>query len=130
MAEGVIGQATITKMLPQSPDGGSMLCFSFQPGAAGRTVQGKQRTTRAAIDNLGLMIGSTVQVRYLQKWPKYGFIDAVARAERTLPLDSPTTGAVAGSGCGWTSLRLKVTPTTPVTLGPGQGKLTDRDAIS
>jgi hypothetical protein len=39
------------------------------------------------------MVGSTVQVRYLPKWPKFGFIDAVTRAERIL--SSETSNAVA-----------------------------------
>jgi hypothetical protein len=69
MAEGVTGQAIITKITPKSRIGRCVIYFSFQPSAANPAVQGSQRTTQVAIDNLGLMVGSTVRVRYLPKWP-------------------------------------------------------------
>lgn len=94
MAEGTTGQGMITKIAPQSR-GRCALYFSYQPGAAGRSVQGKQQTTRAAINKLGLMVGSTVQVRYLPKWPKFGFIDAVTRAERIQSIETSNTVAAA-----------------------------------
>src|ERR1700720_2101999 len=68
MAEGVTGQALITKITPKSRAARCVLYFSFQPSAAHSTVQGKQRTTQAVIDKLGLMVGATIQVRYLPKW--------------------------------------------------------------
>jgi membrane associated rhomboid family serine protease len=95
MAEGVTGQAMISKITPKSRTGRCVLYFSFQPSAAHPTVQGKQRTTQAVIDNLGLMVGSTVQVRYLSKWPKYAFIDAVTLAERILPREPSNSLAIA-----------------------------------
>jgi membrane associated rhomboid family serine protease len=94
MTEGATGQAIITKIAPQSRKGSCVLHFSFQPSEADRTVQGKQRTTQAAIDKLGLMVGSTVEVRYLPKWPKFGFIDAVTLAERILPSENSSTAAI------------------------------------
>jgi hypothetical protein len=95
MAEGVIGQAMITKITPKSRTGRCVLYFSFQPSAPHPAVQGKQRTTQAAINRLGLMVGSTVQVRYLSKWPKYAFIDAVTLAERILPREPSNSLAIA-----------------------------------
>ena len=94
MAEGVTGQAMITKIAPKSQAGRCAIYFSFQPGAGYPAVQGKQLTTQAAIDKLGLMVGSTVQVRYLPKWPKYGFIDALTLAERNLPREPSDSSAI------------------------------------
>ena len=98
MAEGVNSQAIITKIAPKSQTGRCVIYFSFQPSAAHPAVRGSQRTTQVAIDNLGLMVGSTVQVRYLPKWPKYGFIDAVTRAERALPRRPSNSSAIAPLG--------------------------------
>jgi hypothetical protein len=95
MAEGVTGQAMITKILPNSRTGRCVLYFSFQPSAAHPAIQAKQRTTQAVIDKLGLMVASTVQVHYLPKWPKFGFIDAVTQAERILPCESSNSLAIA-----------------------------------
>jgi hypothetical protein len=95
MAEGVTGRAMITKILPNARTGRCVLSFSFQPSAAHRAIEGKQRTTQAVIDKLGLMLGSTVQVHYLPKWPKFGFIDAVTQAERVLPCESSNSLAIA-----------------------------------
>ncbi len=95
MAEGITGQAMITKIAPKSQTGRCVIYFSFQPSAADLTVQGKQRTTQAVINKLGLMVGSTVQVRYLPKWPKYGFIDAVTLAERNLPREPSNSSVIS-----------------------------------
>lgn len=95
MAEGVAGQAMITKITPASRTGRCVLYFSFQLNPAHPTIQGKQRTTQAAIDKLGLMVGSTVDVRYLPKWPKHAFIEAVTLAECVLPREPSNSTAIA-----------------------------------
>lgn len=95
MAAGAIGPAMITKIAPKSQTGRCVIYFSFQPSAAHSTVKGKQLTTLAAIAKLGLMVGSTVQVRYLPKRPKYGFIEAVALAERNLPREPSSPPAIS-----------------------------------
>ena len=95
MAEGITGQAVITKIGPQSRDDQSSLYFSFQPSIADPPIEVSQRTSRAAIDKLGLVIGSTVQVHYLPKWPKFGFVDALVLPERILANNSANTVPVA-----------------------------------
>jgi membrane associated rhomboid family serine protease len=113
IANGVTAEATITSIGPISQTGHCVLHFSFQPNAGVRPVQAKQQTTQAAIEKVGLLVGSTVPVRYLPKWPKYGFIDAVTLAERILSREPSNTSPIAespalfyvyfapGNGFGW-----------------------------
>jgi membrane associated rhomboid family serine protease len=85
MAEGVSGDAEITLIRGPSRNGRCVLYFSIHPSAENSLVTGKQRTTQTVVDKLRLSVGSTVTVRYLPKWPKFGFIDSVVLAERVSP---------------------------------------------
>lgn len=62
MAEGVSGHVEITQIGRPSRNGSCVLYFSIHPTSAHGGVQGKQRTTRAAVDKLGLSVGSTATV--------------------------------------------------------------------
>jgi membrane associated rhomboid family serine protease len=85
MAEGATAQAVVTKIGDSSRDGQSAVYFSFQPTTAGRNVDAMQRATKAAIDLLGITVGSGVEVHYLAKWPQWAFVNALTLAERGLP---------------------------------------------
>src|ERR1700678_3089571 len=69
MADGMSAMALVTKIPPAKNDE-STLYFKFQPNGAADSVQGRHLTSRAAIDRNRLMVGSTVQVRYLPKWSR------------------------------------------------------------
>jgi membrane associated rhomboid family serine protease len=99
MAEGVSGHAEITQMGRPSRNGDCLLCFSIHPTSAHGAVQGRQRTTQTAIDKLGLSVGSTAIVRYPPKWPQFGFIEALALAER-LPSQDTSKPATASERAG------------------------------
>jgi hypothetical protein len=79
MAESTTAQAVVTNIGDSSRNGQSTVYFSFQPTTAGRNVHGMQRTTRAAIDVLGIAIGSSVEVRCLAKWPQWAFVGGTRR---------------------------------------------------
>jgi hypothetical protein len=96
MAEGISGRAEITEIGPPSRNGDCVVYFSIHPTSAHGAVQGRQRTTQTAIDKLRLSVGSTATVRYLAKWPQFGFIDALALAERLSSRDTSKPGR-AGS---------------------------------
>ena len=49
MAGGTTAQAVVTKIGDSSRNGQSTVYFSFQPTTAGHSVNGMQRTTKAAI---------------------------------------------------------------------------------
>jgi membrane associated rhomboid family serine protease len=85
MAEGTTAQAVVTKIGDSSRNGQSTVYFSFQPTTAGRNVHGMQRTTKAAIDLLGITAGSGVEVHYFAKWPQWAFVNALTLAEHGLP---------------------------------------------
>jgi membrane associated rhomboid family serine protease len=82
MADGASAQALIARIT--SKNDRSTVYFSFQPTTATSSVEGNQVTTRAAVERLGLMVGSSVQVQYLPKWARWGFIPALTYAERYL----------------------------------------------
>jgi membrane associated rhomboid family serine protease len=86
MADGMSAMALVTKIIASKGDA-SIVYFSFQPNGAAQAVEGQQLTSRAAIDRLRLMVGSTVQVHYLPKWSRSGFIPQLTYAER-----NPTEG--------------------------------------
>jgi rhomboid protease GluP len=85
MAGGTTAQAVVTKIGDSSRNGQCTVYFSFQPPTAGHNVNGMQRTTQAAIDLLGITVGSGVEVNYLTKWPRWAFVNALTLAERGLP---------------------------------------------
>ena len=82
VAEGTTGQGVVTRIGAASRNGNCSVWFSFQPSSAERSVTGKQRTTQAIIDLLGMTVGSTVEVNYLPKWPSWAFINALTLVER------------------------------------------------
>jgi hypothetical protein len=84
MAEGASAQGLITRISPLSNNDRSKVYFSFQPTDAAKLMKSSQWTTRAAIAQLGLMVGSSVRVHYLPKWGRWGFVPALAYAERCL----------------------------------------------
>jgi membrane associated rhomboid family serine protease len=96
MADGVTAQAVICKIDGNPRTDRRRVYFSFQPSAAHRAVQAKQQTTQAAIDELGLVIGSIVEVHFLPKWPKSGFVGAIVKAERAAARGSSRPPATAG----------------------------------
>lgn len=96
MAEGVSGHAEITQIRP-SRNGSSVVYFSIHPTSAHGAVRGYQRTMQTAIDKLRLCVGSTAVVRYLPKWPQFGFIDSLVLAER-LPSRDPSKPASEPAG--------------------------------
>ncbi len=81
MADGLSATGLVTKISSSNPNEPTV-CFSFQPNGATQAVEGQQLTTSAAISRLGLMVGSTVQVHYLPKWSRWGFIPQLTYAER------------------------------------------------
>jgi membrane associated rhomboid family serine protease len=88
MADGMSAMALVTKIDPAKNDE-STVYFKFQPNGAADSVQGRQLTSRAAIDRNRLMVGSTVQVRYLPKWSRWGFIPQLTYAERNPAAGDP-----------------------------------------
>ena len=100
LAEGTTARAIITKIGSSSGNVQATVYFSFQPTTAGRDVNGTQRTTQAAIDLLGITVGSGVEVNYLARWPRWAFVNALTLAERGLPtrklmLDSQSAATCA-----------------------------------
>lgn len=85
MAEGKTAQAVVTKIVDSSRNDQSTVYFSFQPTTADRNFDGVQITTKSAIEQLGITVGSCVEVRYLTKWPRWAFVNALTLAERGLP---------------------------------------------
>jgi hypothetical protein len=81
MAHGVSSLATVTRIEADLKDGRCLLHFRFQSNGAGGTIDGKQRTTRAALSALALEVGSIVEVHYLIKRTAWAFIDSLVRAE-------------------------------------------------
>jgi membrane associated rhomboid family serine protease len=86
MAGGEAGHAVVTKIGDTKANGQCLLFFAFQPSGVAHSVNVVQRTTRAAIDTLGIMVGSNVEVCYLSKWPKWAFVGELTLAERGLPV--------------------------------------------
>jgi membrane associated rhomboid family serine protease len=82
MADGASAQGLISRIT--SKNDSSTVYFSFQPTSATSPTEGRQVTTRAAVERLGLMAGSSVQVQYLPKWASWGFLPALTYAERCL----------------------------------------------
>jgi rhomboid protease GluP len=95
MAEGKTAQAVVTEIVDSSRNDQSTIYFSFQPTTADRDYQGKQRTTKAAIELLGITVGSSVEVHYLAKWPRWAFVNALTLAERGLPTRIPAPNSLA-----------------------------------
>lgn len=85
MAEGTTAQAVITKIVDSSRNDQSIVHFSYQPTSADRNFDGRQSTTKAAIELLGITVGSSVEVHYLAKWPRWAFVNALTLAERGVP---------------------------------------------
>jgi membrane associated rhomboid family serine protease len=92
MADGASAQGLITKINPPSKSDRSKVYFSFQPTSAKKPVEGSQVTAHAATERLGLMVGSSVQVQYLPKSARWGFIPALAYAERCLAVSASFNG--------------------------------------
>jgi membrane associated rhomboid family serine protease len=88
MADGMSATALVTKIESAKNDE-STVYFSFQPNGAAQTVEGRQLTSRAAIDRLRLMVGSSVQVHYLPKWSWWGFIPQLTYAQRNPTESNP-----------------------------------------
>jgi hypothetical protein len=63
MAEGKTAQAVVTEIVDSSRNDQSTIYFSFQPTTADRDYQGKQRTTKAAIELLGIMAEMGIRQR-------------------------------------------------------------------
>jgi hypothetical protein len=59
VAEGRTAQAVVTKIVDSSRNDQSIVYFSYQPTTAGRNFDGRQSTTKAAIELLGITVGST-----------------------------------------------------------------------
>ena len=85
MAEGTTAQAVVTKIVDSSRNDQSIVHFSYQPTTADRNFDGRQSTTKAAIELLGITVGSSVEVHYLAKWPRWAFVNALTLAERGVP---------------------------------------------
>jgi len=77
MAPGVVGQGIVTKIGRVSRYGQRTINFNFQLDSSGRTVEGSQKATAAAIDLASVAVGSTVQLHYLPKSPSSAFIDSL-----------------------------------------------------
>jgi hypothetical protein len=85
MAEGTTAQAVVTKIVDSSRNDQSIVHFSYQPTTADRNFDGRQSTTKAAIELLGITVGSSVEVHYLAKWPRWAFVNALTLAQRGVP---------------------------------------------
>lgn len=83
--EGTTAQAVVTKIVDSSRNDQSIVHFSYQPTSADRNFDGRQSTTKAAIELLGITVGSSVEVHYLAKWPRWVFVNALTLAERGVP---------------------------------------------
>ena len=83
MADGTQALGQITAIKTRT-NGQAIVNFSFDPTGAGKPVTGSQRTSMAAVRQLGLMPGSSVTVHYLPKWARWGFIPALTYVERSL----------------------------------------------
>ena len=78
----------------------STVSVSFCPSPDGPTVLANQKSSPAALLATGYRVGSTVAVRFDPKRPRWGFIDALARAELGAPPDStPEPPAVFYISC-------------------------------
>jgi rhomboid protease GluP len=85
LAAGVSVPGTITSIGRESKDGLCTVRFRYQT-ESGASLQSTQPTSSAAVAALGLVVGSSVQVHYLRKWPRWGFIEPLAVAERRAEL--------------------------------------------
>jgi membrane associated rhomboid family serine protease len=95
MADGTTAQAVVTKIVDSPRNDQSVVYFSFQPTTADRNFDGMQRTTKAAIERSGITVGSSVEVHYLAKWPRWAFVNALTLAERGLPPRTRAADSVA-----------------------------------
>jgi membrane associated rhomboid family serine protease len=82
VAQGRIAAAVVTQITPVR-NGVCSVGFSFQPHDAGDSTASTQKTTRSAVDRMGLAVGSSLQVRYLAASPNRAFAEALILAERT-----------------------------------------------
>jgi membrane associated rhomboid family serine protease/tetratricopeptide (TPR) repeat protein len=96
VAQGVRTQGRITEIRPPSRTRGPRVRFSYPAASGTREVVVQQTTTNAAIQRLRLSVGSSVQVQFLPKWPKSGFIPALTYAERVQ--SSEAAGAAPREG--------------------------------
>jgi membrane associated rhomboid family serine protease len=88
LAEGIRTQGFITTIRKPSRTRGPRVGFSYQAGNGTREVVVQQTTTAAAIERLRLSVGSSVQVQFLPKRPKSGFIPALIYAERMQSIEA------------------------------------------
>jgi membrane associated rhomboid family serine protease len=72
--------------------GNCSISFTFTPSASRTPRRVSQQTTVSAIDTAGLAVGSTVEVHYLPKWPRWAFIESLTRAERIRASRDATEG--------------------------------------
>jgi rhomboid protease GluP len=92
MSEGRHAPAQITTIENgQDPDS-QIVFFSFQPSSGAGPIVANQKSSPAALRATGIQVGSTVEARFMPKWPRWGFIDALARAERGAPQDNSADG--------------------------------------
>jgi membrane associated rhomboid family serine protease len=82
LAEGVIGQAVVTKIAADRAGGTCTVTFQFEPANSSRRVECRQESTQAAVRSARLSEGSSVRIHYLAKWPSCAFIATLALAER------------------------------------------------
>jgi len=82
MKEGTYAPAQITALRNGRHPESQVVFFSFRPSSGARPIVASQTSSPAALLATGIQIGSTVEARFIPKWPRWGFIDALARAER------------------------------------------------
>src|ERR1700743_195165 len=97
MEAGTASRAYVTKIVGPSRAGQATVYFSLQPANSPHSVVGKQRTTMAAIDTLGITVGSSIEVSYIAKWPQWAFAHALVLSERGLPSEPSRRGSLAPS---------------------------------
>lgn len=90
MADGLSSRGRVTK-IDILKDDQVVVHFEFQPNGSAESERCTQVSSRAAVDRLRLATDSTVDVHYIPKWSRWGFIPQLTYTERT-GAESQTTG--------------------------------------
>ena len=116
LAEGKTADALVTQVTPDTRSGLCRVAFMFHPENGGPQVECEQRSTLTAVQTLGLSEGSQVRVRFLPKWPRYAFVDALIVAERVVALESTASTAASETPAAWVHFISFVDPKSGVAL--------------
>jgi membrane associated rhomboid family serine protease len=98
MAAGASAAGVITRIGPPSKHQRCKVFFEFHSGDGAKSIKASQWTTGGAIERLGLLAGSPVQVHYRPQWAPWGFLPALAHAERCLAASDHAPATADGNG--------------------------------